>query len=236
MGYLPIFLDLRGQPCLVIGGGENAQAKVGALLEADGIVTVVSTTATDGIKLLASDGRLRLLAREYEYGDLLGKSLVYVATGNAEISRRAALEARERGILLNVVDDPEASTFISPATFKRGDLQIAISTSGSSPALARMLRERLQQQIGPGYAALPLIMGRARKFLRQREADQHKRAFMLKSLATTLLDSVGALDKTLIDNALRRHLQATLEELAIEPSRIALPNSGKASTGAKNCQ
>jgi siroheme synthase-like protein len=215
MGYLPIFLDLGGRLCLVIGGGDFAEAKVRALLDAGAIITIVSREATDGIKLQAAGGKVHHLAREYEYGDLRGKSLAYVATENSEIARAAAKEARELGIPLNVVDNPESSTFISPATFRRGDLQIAISTGGSSPAVASMLRHRLEQQIGPGYALVLEIMRRTRQFLRNREADQRTRAFILKSLAGALLDSVETLDNALIDEALRLHLDVGMAELGL---------------------
>ena len=233
MGYLPIFLDVGGRSCLVIGGGEFAEARVRALLDAGAFVTVVGREATDGIKLQAEGGKVRHLARDYEYGDLRGKSLAYVATDNSEIARCAAREARELGIPLNVADNPESSTFISPATFKRGDLQIAISTGGSSPAMARMLRQRLEQQIGPGYALVLEIMRQARQFLRNREADQRIRAFVLKSLAGALLDSAETLDNTLIDEALRLHLHATMAELGLY-SRDGAKHTGPAGVAPRD--
>jgi len=228
MGYLPIFLDLRGQPCVVIGGGELAEAKVQTLLDAGAIVTVVSREAGDGIKLQAAAGKIRYLAREYEYGDLRGYSLAYVAIANAELARRAASEAREIGIPLNVADNPESSTFISPATFRRGDLQIAISTSGSSPAVARLIRQRLEQQFGPEYALVLEIMRRARQFLRLREPDQRARASMLKSLAAELLDSVETLDYPLIEQAFRQHLHVDMGELGLDPQSGKMTGSAGA--------
>jgi precorrin-2 dehydrogenase / sirohydrochlorin ferrochelatase len=216
MGYLPIFLDLEDRPCVVIGGGESAEAKVQVLLEAGAFVTVVSSAAADALNLLAEAGKIRHLAREYEYGDLRGHALAYVATANAEVARRAANEAREIGIPLNVVDNPESSTFISPATFRRGHLQIAISTGGSSPAVARMIRQRLEEQFGPDYAVVLQIMRRARQFLGIREPDQHARARILKSLAAALLDSVGKLEYSVIDRALRLNLKAGMAELGLE--------------------
>jgi len=213
---------------MVIGGGEIAEAKVRALLDAGAIVTIVSREATDGIKLQAADGKIRHLAREYEYGDLRGMSLAYITTDNSEIARCATGEARELGIPLNVADNPESSSFISPATFKRGDLQIAISTGGSSPAVARMLRQRLEQQIGPGYALVLEIMRRARQFLRNRETDRRTRALVLKSLAGALLDSAEPLDNTRIDEALRRYLHASMAELGLEPRKGA-KRTGQAS-------
>ena len=227
MGYLPIFLDVSGRPCLVIGCGELSEARVRTLLDAGAIVTVVSREATDEIKFQAAGGKIRHLAREYKYGDLHGKSLAYVTAGDSGVTQCAVQEARELGIPLNVADHPESSTFISPATFKRGDLQIAISTGGSSPAVARMLRQRLEQQIGPGYALVLEIMRRARQFLRNREADQRTRASVLKSLAGALLDSAETLDNTLIDEALRLHLHVTMEELDLY-SRESVKQTGLA--------
>jgi precorrin-2 dehydrogenase len=220
MGYLPIFLDVDRRRCLVIGSGKLAEAKVRALLEADALVTVVSHQASDAIKFQAAGGKIRHIAREYEYGDLRGAALVYVATSNPEIVRCIAQEARELGIPLNIADNPASSTFISPATFKRGDLQIAISTGGSSPAMARMLRERLEQQFGPGYALMLAIMRRARHFLRSREADQSARALILKSLAQALLDLAETPDNTLIDEALRLHLGADMAELGFDMQKL----------------
>src|SRR5262249_37407609 len=159
MGYLPIFLDVGGRQCVVIGSGPSAEARIRALLDAGAIVTVVNREAPDGINLRDGPGRgVRHLAREYRYGDLHGSSLVFVAAADVELVECAVGEARELGIPLNVVDDPESSTFISPASLRRGDLQIAISTGGASPSIARMIRQRLEPQFGPQYGLLLKIM------------------------------------------------------------------------------
>jgi siroheme synthase-like protein len=213
MGYLPIFLDLGGRPCIVIGGGDSAAPKVAALLKAGAIVTIISPDLCDEIRSQATLGKALHLAREYQYGDLRGNSIVYVAAANYEIVSSVAREARELGIPLNVVDNPEFSSFISPATFRRGDLQVAISTSGASPAIARILRERLEQEIGSEYAVLLEIMRQARKFLRLREPNEAARSGVLNSLAETLLCSVKGLDYELIDQTLKRYLHADLAEL-----------------------
>jgi precorrin-2 dehydrogenase / sirohydrochlorin ferrochelatase len=190
MGYLPIFVAAGGRRCIVIGGGDAAESKVCALVEAGAVVTVVSREISAGIKCQVDGGKVRYLPRQYEYGDLRGNWLVYIATEDVAATRAAAEEASELQILLNVVDDAELSSFISPATFKRGALQVAISTGGSSPTVARMLRERLEQQILPEYALVLDIMRRARQLLRNREPDPSARARILKSLAAALLDSV----------------------------------------------
>jgi precorrin-2 dehydrogenase/sirohydrochlorin ferrochelatase len=128
---------------------------------------------------------------------------------------RAAREAKELGILLNVVDDPESSTFISPASLRRGDLQIAISTGGASPSVARKIRQRLERQFGPEYGLLLNIMRRARQFLRTREPNQRERSVILQSLAGALLASVGKLDYPLLEQTLQAHLDAGIAEIGL---------------------
>lgn len=216
MGYLPIFLDVGERPCIVIGGSELAEAKIRALLDAGAIVTVISSEASDWIKLQVAAGKICYIAREYEHGDLRGNALAYIATDSLEVARCAVDEARELGIPLNVIDNPESSTFISPATFRRGDLQIAISTGGASPAVARMIRQGLEAQIGPEYSLMLDVMRRARRFLRNREPNQRARARILRSLARTLLDSVRGLDYLVIDEALKLHLNAGMADLGLQ--------------------
>jgi len=234
MGYLPILLNVTGRPCLVIGGGESAETRVRALLEAGAIVTVVSREAGDGIKLQAASGKIRYLAREYRHGDLNGHRLAYVAIRDREIAESAAREARELDIPINVADNPEASTFISPAVIKRGDLQIAISTSGSSPALAQVLRQRLEQQIGAEYRPVLEILRQARVFLRGREVDQSARASILRSLAKALVDSIGSLDSRQIDSVLRVHLHTDMAELGRDAAQNARQKALRAVPFAKS--
>jgi precorrin-2 dehydrogenase / sirohydrochlorin ferrochelatase len=221
VGYLPIFLDLESRPCIVIGGRESAEARVRALLDAGAIVTVVSGEAAIGIQSLAAAGKLRLIERDYEYGDFRGCSLAYLSATEAENFQCAVREARELGVLLNVADQPKISTFISPAIVKRGDLQIAISTSGSSPSVARILRRRLEQQIHPGYARVLEIMRCARQFLRLREPDAGARSRIMNSLAEALVQSVERLDDALIDQALRLHLCAGIAEIGLDAQNRA---------------
>ncbi len=206
----------------MIGAGESIEDKVRRLLDAGALVTVISREPNDGIKMLAAAGEIHHFAREYRYGDLHGNLLAYIGGCNAEMTAQAVSEAREVGVPLNVVDQPECSSFISPATFRRGDLQIAISTSGSSPAVAGMIRRRLEQQIGPPYALILTIMRRARQFLRLHEPEQAARADKLKVLAAALLDSVEQLDHLQIEHLLRLHLNAESGELGVD-LRNAIP-------------
>jgi len=211
-------MELAGQPCIVIGGGQVAEGKVLSLVEAGGIVTVVSPVVSAGLKALTDSGNVRHVPREYEYGDLAGNLLAYVATGDASAEAHAAAEARQRGIPINVADNPHLSSFISSATFRRGALQVAISTGGASPAVARMLCQHLAERIGPQYAVVLEVMRRARRYLRGHESDLKVRARILNSLAAALLASIEEFDDEAVERALRSHLNASMAQLGLPPA------------------
>ncbi len=130
MNYYPIFLDLRGRPCLVVGGGEVATGKIEELLKAEANVTVISPKVTQCIQRYADLGGLRHLPRPYRAGDIKGYFLAYAATGVAEIDVLMAGEASLQGVLLNVVNRPVLCSFVTPSVGQLGKLSIAISTRG----------------------------------------------------------------------------------------------------------
>jgi precorrin-2 dehydrogenase / sirohydrochlorin ferrochelatase len=148
-----IFLKLEGRPVLVVGGGPVAERKIAALLVSGAVITVVSPEATASIRELARAGRLRWVARPYERGDIGDAPLVYVAAGRAEVNGAVRQDALGVGAWVNVADEPDLCDFFVPAVVQRGDLSIAVSTSGASPALARRIRETLDAQFGPEYEA-----------------------------------------------------------------------------------
>jgi len=152
--YFPAFLDLRGRRCLVVGGGEIGERKARALLDAGADVIVVSPGVTPGLAALATVGALHWRARAFRKVDVRGCTLVIAASGTATVDRAVAAEARRRGALVNVVDRPAQCDVVFPSVLRRGHLQIAISTGGRSPALAREIRRRLESQFGPEYAEL----------------------------------------------------------------------------------
>ena len=160
--YYPAFLALTGRRCLVIGAGEVAERKVGALVEAGAKVTVVSPEATPEVERLASAGKVRWERRNHRRGDLEGAWLAIAATDDAAAQQAIFAEAEEARVFCNVVDVAERCSFIAPAVVQEGDLTVAISTGGKSPAVARRLREDLQQEVLPGYAALLEIAGEVR--------------------------------------------------------------------------
>src|SRR5690349_21315258 len=134
MRYYPIFLDLRTRHCLVIGGGEVAERKVATLLQAEGQVTVISPTLTPQLQAWVEARKITAHLCSYQKGDMHGFSLVFAATDDEELHRQIAAEAQEASIFLNVVDRPALCSFIVPAIVSQGDLTLAISTSGASPA------------------------------------------------------------------------------------------------------
>jgi len=167
-GYYPIFLDLRGKTCVVVGGGPVAERKVGMLLEHDASVTVVSPALSPGLRELARRGAVRVVEREYRKGDLEGAFLAIAATDDASVNAAVSSEARERRALVNVVDGPDDSDFIVPSLVRRGDITVAISTGGRSPALARKLRTVLEATLTPEHASVLAIVSDVREELARR--------------------------------------------------------------------
>src|SRR5213596_2321417 len=173
--YFPAFLDLRGRRCLVVGGGAIAERKVHGLLECGARVGVVSPALVPALARLVASGRIEHRARAFRKVDARGCVLVIAATGVAAVDDAVAEAARRHGALVNAVDRPARCDFIYGSVLRRGDLQIAVSTGGRSPALAREIRRRLERVIGPEYADLVERVGRARRSARALAASSAAR-------------------------------------------------------------
>ncbi len=178
-GY-PVVLDLSGRRAVVVGGGEVALRKARALAEAGARVRVV---APDFLPAFGEDGRLECVAARYEKRHLEGARVVVAATDDEAVNRQAASDARASGILVNVVDRPELCDFIVPAQVRRGDLLIAIATGGAAPALAKRLRERLEQEFGPEYAVLLEALREVREDMKKRNVAPDLRRRIFERLA-----------------------------------------------------
>src|SRR6266705_3556953 len=161
--YFPAFLDVRGRRCLVVGGGVIGERKARALLDCGARVTVVSPSVTPGLAALVANGRVTQRARPFLRSDPRGCALAVAATGNSRVDRTVVAAARRWRALLNVVDRPQHCDFIVPSVLRRGELQIAVSTGGRSPAIAREIRRRLEQLFGPEYGELIARAGEARR-------------------------------------------------------------------------
>jgi len=166
--YYPIMLDLRGKRCVVIGGGPVAERKVKTFLECGALVYVISPELSPALCELAEMGNIDVARRSFESGDLSGAVLAVAATDESEVNRQVFCEGQSVGVLINVVDDPENCSFIVPSILRRGDITIAVSTSGRSPALARKIREDLEESYGPEYASLAVLIAEVRSELRGR--------------------------------------------------------------------
>ena len=168
MIYYPIFLDVRGRRCLVVGGGREAQRKIGGLLAAGGRVTVIAPTLTRDLQRLLAAGEIDLVQREYRAGDLEGYELCMVATDDGAVNAEVAAEGKRLGVWVNAADDPANCDFILPAVIRRGAITIASSTGGASPALARRLREELEAYLTEEMPALAELLGEVRAELKSR--------------------------------------------------------------------
>lgn len=146
-----MYLNLQDKNVLLVGAGEIAWQKMPALLEADARVHVVAPEALPAIESLAKDKKIRWSKRPYESHDVEGAYLVIAATDDTALQPRVAEDARRRGIWVNVVDVPPLCDFIAPAIVRHGDIQMAISTGGAAPALAKYLRRRFETALGPEY-------------------------------------------------------------------------------------
>ncbi len=206
MKRYPVTLDIHGQHCLVIGGGVVAKRKVEALIPCGPKIVVLSPVLCDGLAELAEKQQIEWQQRKYRSGDLQGAKLVFAATGDSIVQQQIKKEADSAGILVNVINDPRACSFQVPATFRRGDLLLTISTCGASPALAARIRKELEQLYGKEYEVLLNLMAAVRKQIVTLNDDQssHKLLFE-KLLDSNILPALQAGDW--------KKLQVTLEEI-----------------------
>jgi precorrin-2 dehydrogenase/sirohydrochlorin ferrochelatase len=155
----PIFLDLSGWRCVVVGGGEVANRKARKLLQARARVVVISPEIQPELESIA----VEVHRRPYKEGDLEGAFLAFAATDSREANAAVAREARERGVPVNVADEPSEGDFALPSTLRRGRLQIAVSTGGASPTLARRIKNELEEAFGPEWAGIVEELHAARR-------------------------------------------------------------------------
>lgn len=179
--YYPAFLDLKDQPCVVLGGGNVAERKTLDLLKAGAQVKVISPGLTSRLKKEKKRGTIKHVNRRFRQGDIKGAFLVIAATDSEDENRKVA---SNKGLLLNVVDRPELCTFIVPATLRRGPLQIAVSTSGASPAMARAIRKEMESTYGPEFGKYLNKLKRLREKAVKEIKSSRERERYLKSLAS----------------------------------------------------
>jgi len=179
-----MFVKLDGRRVLVVGAGSVGEAKIESLLATAASVRVVAPKATPRVREWARESRIEWEAREYKPADFAGMFLVIAATGSSALHDEIYAEARSRGVLCNAVDEPERCDFYFPAVVRRGELQIAISTGGLSPALAQRLRKELEQQFGPEWEEWVAQLGRTRDELQSIPMPPEQRKRLLHQYAS----------------------------------------------------
>ncbi|MBI4799624.1 MAG: bifunctional precorrin-2 dehydrogenase/sirohydrochlorin ferrochelatase [Desulfarculus sp.] len=207
MQYYPAFLDLRGRLAVVVGGGQVAGRKVASLIEVGASVRLVAPELNPATAALLPHAQVEHLARPFAPADLEDAWLVISATNIEELNRAVAAEAERRRVFVNVVDVPELCSFIVPASLRRGDLCLAVSTGGAGPAVARRLREGLEGQYGPEWGDYLRLMRAARQWVKAqgRPAEENRPLFF--ALADSgLLQRLAAGDLAGVDEILRRVL------------------------------
>jgi len=212
MKYYPIFLALRDRPCLVVGGGEVAERKALSLLEAGADVTVVSPTLSHKLAELGHTTKIAHIKRTFEEHDLAGMFLVVAATDSEEVNTAVARACQKKHLLVNVAAPPDASTFIVPSVVERGDLAIAISTSGDSPGLAKRIRLELEERYGREYEGLLDRLGALRNRLREEVGEE--------SVRRDILDAVLDSDVLyLLKNGAQHEADQRIEEIVRQLKR-----------------
>ena len=206
MRYFPINLDVRGKPAVVVGGGAVAARKCSALLDAGAHVTVIAPRLNSSLTEMSEKGGILHVAREFAPGDLAGAFLVFAATDSPLVNRTVAEEAKARNILADIADAPELGSFTLPAVMRRGDLQIAVSTGGKSPALARLIREQLEALYGPEYGAALELLGKLREKLLTEKGNSAYNKQIFNDLAERLPALIRNASTAEIDNLLKKLL------------------------------
>jgi precorrin-2 dehydrogenase/sirohydrochlorin ferrochelatase len=203
MRYYPVNLDIKNKKCLVVGGGSVSSRKVDTLLKCGTKITVVSPEFSESLQKLGDKGTIIIKNKAYKSSDLEGMFLVIGATDNEQLNRKISADADKQNVLCNIADVPDASNFVLPAIVSRGDLTIAISTSGKSPAFAKKLRKDLEKEFGEEYEAFLDLMGTIRKKLlsEKHEPEAHKDLFE-NLISGGLLDMIKENESDRIDSLL----------------------------------
>jgi len=185
MALYPINLNINGQLCVVIGAGAVAARKIAALLPCEARIRIISPELSAGVQQIVNENRLEWVPRAYMRGDLQGAALAFALTDRPEVQQQITTEAMERGIPINIADNPLACTFQTAATVRRGDLLISISTGGGSPALAATIRKELEVQYGPEYGDLVKLLSLIRQMTVGQASSQEKQKRLLEQILKT---------------------------------------------------
>lgn len=225
MDFFPIFMNLKHRQCLVVGGGKVAARKISLLLKAQAQVQVVAPELCSEVNEMAQKGEIKHIARDFEDNDLQDEVLVIAATGDSETNQRVSELAKAKSLPVNVVDQPHLCSFIMPSIVDRSPIQIAISTGGSSPVLARLLRTRLESYIPATYGKLAQLVNGFREKVMEKFSDTDQRRYfweaILEGRVTELMFSGN-------EHAARLELQRAIDadDFSTEPGEVYLVGAG----------
>jgi precorrin-2 dehydrogenase/sirohydrochlorin ferrochelatase len=230
MRYYPIGLDISGRQCLVVGGGEVGERKAERLLECGARVTVVGRDLTPALAGLRKKGAIDHIPGDYEQKHLKGAFLVIGATDDRSVNDRIFRDARKKGVLANIVDDPERCDFILPALCRQGELVITVATEGKSPALAKKLRQDLEKRYGPEYEVLLKIMGEIRgKIIDRGEGSDENRKIFEAVVDSDILDLIRKGNWKKIEKIVKDMTGVAIDLTAIRKKAAPSTGSGRQS-------
>ena len=217
MSYYPIFVELEDQKILVVGGGKVAQRKIETFLKYGAEILIVSKELTFLLEKYVEDGKISQLGKEFDIDHLTDIFMVIAATDDPQLNAKISSEAKSRGILINAVDQPCDCTFIVPSIVKRGDLQVAVSTSGKSPAFAKKIRRELEVTFGKGYKDFLVLMGVLRKEILKMGFPQEENSRIFHELVDSpVLEALEADDMNRLASILNRILNKNLSACDVE--------------------
>ena len=219
--YYPIFLDIENRNVVIIGGGNVCARKAETMMNYGARVTIVSPEFTDEIERWAHDGQLQLRRKKYDESDLEGANVVIASTDDESINTKIAADSRRRRIPVNVVDVTHLCEFIVPAIIEKGSVQIAVSTGGKSPALARTLKEDLHRLIGPEYDEVNQLLGSLRDGAKKvLPTDVDRKKFFDGIIAKGILDMLRSGRKREAYETIARACEAAGVPVSDEVSRV----------------
>lgn len=205
MAHFPIFIDVKKQPCLVVGGGQVAYRKIKILLRYGADVRVVAKDVCEEIRSCLPESSIRL--GQVTEAEIQEASLVIVATGSWEVNHETAMLCRRCRVPVNVVDAPEECTFFFPSVVKKGDISIGINTGGRSPLVSKQIRKDIERTVPDYYAEIVMQMGELRTYLRENVPEENKRRNILQRVAGEAFAGEGMIPGGKIEEIIRQETE-----------------------------